>query len=125
MKTVLTAPCTSWSGSRTILSPSNTKPTGNGKRNSPFCALRRPKIRFRGCLRKAGLRGGRPLQGEGDQVGDLVAAEDHGGEASCDDREKEGGSDGIFHRRSPGTVFSDLPQLSRPPVWLRACHTRA
>jgi hypothetical protein len=37
-------------------------------------------------------------------VHDSVAAEDHGGEAACDDREKEGGGDGILHRRSPGTV---------------------
>jgi hypothetical protein len=41
-------------------------------------------------------------------VHDSVAAEDYGGEAACDDREKEGGGDGILHRRGPGTVGPGL-----------------
>ena len=44
------------------------------------------------------------LQGEGDQTRNSVAAEYDRREAACDDREKEGGGDGILHRRSPGKV---------------------
>ena len=46
----------------------------------------------------------RCLQREGDQASDLVATENQRGEAACDDREKEGSSDGVLHRRSPGAV---------------------
>jgi hypothetical protein len=45
-----------------------------------------------------------PLQREGDQASDPVAAKDHRGEAARDDCEKEGSGDGILHRRSPGTA---------------------
>jgi hypothetical protein len=41
-------------------------------------------------------------------VHDSVAAEDHGGEAACDDREKEGGGDGILHRRGPGLMLKEM-----------------
>jgi hypothetical protein len=47
---------------------------------------------------------GASLQGEGDEVGDSIAAKDHHGEAARDDREKEGSGDGILHRRSLGTA---------------------
>ena len=42
----------------------------------------------------AAIASGLPLQDEGDQARDLVAAEEHRGEAARDDREKEGSDDG-------------------------------
>jgi hypothetical protein len=48
------------------------------------------------------------LQGEGDQTRNSVAAEYDRREAACDDREEEGGGDGILHRRGPGTVGPGL-----------------
>jgi hypothetical protein len=59
------------------------------------------------------------LESRGNQLGDAVAPEDDGREASCNDREKKRGGYGVFHEAVLSTKDAPPSAASLPTDWGR------